>query len=135
MHERAIVSDREEVDAVGAPRDGSRRGKDGHVRHRAQGTRSASRIEERLSGGTGALLRGRCGVGASVGDGQRPTEIVGDAFIEAARHGCGAQTDGCGGSGKPPSDDGGLLPLALVGQPRQPLLSSLAGTVVREIKG
>jgi hypothetical protein len=72
---------------------------------------------------------------ASVGDGQCAAEIVSDAFVKASRHGCGAQTHGCGGSGKPPSDDGGLLPLALVGQPRQPLLSSLAGTIVREIKG
>jgi hypothetical protein len=71
----------------------------------------------------------------SVGDSQRPAEIVGDAFIEPARHRRGSETDGCGGSGKPPSDDGGLIPLAVVGQPRQPLLSSLARTIVGEIKG
>jgi len=26
----------------------------------------------------------------SVGDSQRATEVVGDAFVEATRHGCGA---------------------------------------------
>jgi len=71
----------------------------------------------------------------SVGDSQRATEVVGDAFVEATRHGCGAQTYGCGGSGKPPSKDGGLFHLALASQPRQPPLPSLARTIVGEVKG
>jgi hypothetical protein len=71
----------------------------------------------------------------SVGGGQRPAEIVGDALVEAARHGCGAKADSCGGSGEPPSDDGGLFRPALASQLRQPLLPSLARAIVRKVKG
>ena len=75
-----------------------------------------------------------CGVG-SVG-GQRSAEIIGDAFVEATRHCRGAQTDGCGGSGEPPSQDGGLFLTALTNSAAPAAgLPSLAGAIFREVEG
>lgn len=71
----------------------------------------------------------------SVGGGQCPAEIVRDTFVEATRHGGGAEADGCGGSGEPPSEDGGPSDLALTNQSRQPLVPSLARAIVREVEG